>query len=137
MQYVQLRSYDRYIEAHLQLQQLEAEGIRAVLQDEYTVTIDPFLSNAVGGIKLMVPDVQWERARSIIEKLEAAYQQTFTCPVCGSHSIQRVVQKQKPVRWYTPLLSMLKLIVLREGREVYRCSSCGHETPVSDEPKDR
>ena len=45
---------------------LEQENIRCHLQDEYTVTIDPFLSNAIGGIKLMVPAIQVERALQIL-----------------------------------------------------------------------
>ncbi len=32
----------------------EEEGINCWLKDENTVTIDPILTNAIGGIKLMV-----------------------------------------------------------------------------------
>ena len=66
MNFVLLCSYNNYIDAHITMGRLEQENIRCHLQDEYTVTIDPFLSNAIGGIKLMVPAVQVERALQIL-----------------------------------------------------------------------
>jgi hypothetical protein len=45
---------------------LKEEYINCYLQDEYSVTIDPFLSNAIGGIKLMVAESQLERAKEIL-----------------------------------------------------------------------
>lgn len=68
MDFVLLNSYDNYIEAHIVMGRLEQENIRCHLQDEYTVTIDPFLSNAIGGIKLMVACVQAERALQILNE---------------------------------------------------------------------
>jgi hypothetical protein len=53
------------------LQLLEEEGIRAYLQDEHSVTINPLLTNAIGGIKLMVYQEQVPRALELLEKLEA------------------------------------------------------------------
>lgn len=69
--FVKLRSYDNYLPANMILQRLEAEGIRAYLQDEYSVTIDPILTNAIGGIKLMVHAGQAERALGLLEEMES------------------------------------------------------------------
>ena len=66
MNFVLLCSYNNYIDAHITMCRLDQENIRCHLQDEYTVTIDPFLSNAIGGIKLMVPAIQVERALQIL-----------------------------------------------------------------------
>lgn len=66
MKYVLLRSFDNYISAHIAFGRLKEEFINCYLQDEYTVTIDPLLTNAVGGIKLMVADSQAERAEEIL-----------------------------------------------------------------------
>lgn len=66
MKYVLLCSFDNYIPAHITLGRLKEEFINCYLQDEYSVTIDPFLSNAIGGIKLMVAESQLERARDIL-----------------------------------------------------------------------
>ncbi len=66
MKFVPLCSFDNYIPAHIALGRLKEEYINCYLQDEYSVTIDPFLSNAIGGIKLMVAETQAERAREIL-----------------------------------------------------------------------
>jgi hypothetical protein len=60
--------YDNYIPAHISLGRLQEQGIICWLKDENTVTIDPLLSIAVGGIKLMVATHQLERARSILQE---------------------------------------------------------------------
>lgn len=70
MKFVLLRAYDNYIPAHIALGRLKEEFINCYLQDEYSVTIDPFLSNAIGGIKLMVADTQAERAFEILNTLQ-------------------------------------------------------------------
>jgi hypothetical protein len=66
MEFVILQTFDNYISAHIALGRLKEEYINCHLQDEYSVTIDPFLSNAIGGIKLMVVEIQAERAMSIL-----------------------------------------------------------------------
>ena len=70
MKFVLLSSYDNYIPAHIALGKLREEYINCYLQDEYSVTIDPFLSNAIGGIKLMVAEPQIERAKEILLSME-------------------------------------------------------------------
>ena len=69
MGYILLCSFDNYIPAHIALGRLKEEFINCYLQDEYSVTIDPFLSNAIGGIKLMVAEAQTERAMDILNTL--------------------------------------------------------------------
>jgi len=68
--FVEVRSYDNYIEAHLMLGRLRDEYINCHLLNENSVTIDPFLSNAIGGIKLMVAEPQVERALQLIDEIE-------------------------------------------------------------------
>lgn len=66
MNFVVIGSYDNYVPAHIAMGRLKEEFINCWLQDEYTVTIDPLLSNAVGGIKLIVSETQAERALQIL-----------------------------------------------------------------------
>lgn len=70
MHFIEARAYDNYIEAHLMLGRLRDQFINCHLLNENSVTIDPFLSNAIGGIKLMVADSQLERALEIIKETE-------------------------------------------------------------------
>jgi hypothetical protein len=70
MKFILLLTFDNYIPAHIALGRLKDEFINCYLQDEYTVTIDPLLSNAIGGIKLMVAESQVERALEILNSPE-------------------------------------------------------------------
>lgn len=68
MKFLAIYSFDNYIPAHIAMGRLKEEFINCYLQDEYSVTIDPFLSNAIGGIKLMVAETQVERALEILNR---------------------------------------------------------------------
>ena len=70
MNFVQLRSFDNYINANIQLGMLQEEGINCYLKDEYIITIDPLLSPAIGGMKLMVYETQAQRAMKLLEEVE-------------------------------------------------------------------
>lgn len=70
MKFVKIRTYDNYIPAHIDMGRLRTQEVDCFLADENTVTIDPFLNYAVGGIKLMVPEQQVEKALSILENRE-------------------------------------------------------------------
>ena len=66
--FVRIAAFDDYISAHIAMGRLKDEYINCYLQDENTVTIDPLLSNAIGGIKLMVAASQAERALQILNE---------------------------------------------------------------------
>jgi len=54
------------MEAHLAKARLEAEGIQAFLLDENAVSVNPFYSPALGGVKLAVAARDADRARKIL-----------------------------------------------------------------------
>ena len=70
MNFINLRSFDNYIHANIQLGMLQEEGINCHLADEYTMTLDPFLGPAIGGMKLMVYETQVHRAIELLEEVE-------------------------------------------------------------------
>lgn len=47
---------------------LESEGIECFVQDELTVQVNPFYSNAIGGIKLQVRESDLERTIEILKE---------------------------------------------------------------------
>ena len=81
------------------LSRLEQEGIRAYLQDEHTVTIDPIVSNAIGGIKLMVVTDQLERAMELINGFEEAYNKAGACPKCESTKVKFLIEPETSRNW--------------------------------------
>ena len=68
MAFVCIRRFDTYVPAHIALGKLLQTGISAHLQDEHTVTIDPLLNLAVGGIKLFVLNKEVELAEKILSE---------------------------------------------------------------------
>jgi putative signal transducing protein len=70
MNLIAVRSYDDYISAHLMMGRLKEESITCFLKDEHSVTIGPFLSNIIGGIKLMVPEAEFEKALELLNQFE-------------------------------------------------------------------
>ena len=127
MSFVILRTYDTYIPASLMLQRLEAEGIKAYLQDEHTLTLGPMLTNALGGIKLMVYKDQLDRATMLVNNFEADYLQAGKCPICGSHDIQFVTQSRNMSNWLVAIISWMFTNYAVGVKQVYHCYQCHHE----------
>ncbi|MBS3913637.1 MAG: DUF2007 domain-containing protein [Bacteroidetes bacterium] len=63
---VQTFSYPH--EAHLAATLLDSEGIESIVKDELAVQMQPIISNAIGGVKLLVWDNEWEKASEILKK---------------------------------------------------------------------
>lgn len=82
--FIPLKSFPYIQEAYILLGKLQAEGVRAEIFDEHTVTIDPFYSNAIGGTKVMVRESDFARAQQILTKIENSevfvYKTTFAGP---------------------------------------------------------
>jgi len=70
MKFVAVKEFDDYISAHILMGRLKEENIICHLKDENTITTAPFLSPIFGGIKLMVPEAQAERAFEILNNWE-------------------------------------------------------------------
>lgn len=70
MDFVVLDVFDNYIAAHIVKGRLEAAGIDCWLKDEFlsALIVDPVLTNAIAGIKLMVPEDQFEKAEQILKE---------------------------------------------------------------------
>ena len=125
--FIAVRSYDNYIPAHMMLSRLEDEGIKAYLQDEHTVTIDPILSNAIGGIKLMIYSEQLERAMSLIQGYEEIYKKSAPCPVCHSTNVLYITQPKNPRNWIAALVSWFGGSYAVGVKNVYHCYDCSNE----------
>lgn len=85
-------SYPDATLAHLALQSLAADGIRARLADEHTATIDPLIGGAIGGVKLLVLESDVERARSLLEAPDIETDDAddeLRCPACDSPYVRR------------------------------------------------
>ena len=127
MDVVCIRTFQNYFTAHIVLTKLRDAGIECFLKDEFTVTVDPILSNAVGGIKLVVVKEEAEEADLLLKEFDEAYRQTVACPRCGSKSIELVPQ-QTTANLATAILTWIFGSYAISAKNVYQCSSCKYES---------
>lgn len=132
MSYVLLQAFDNYIAAHIAMGRLEEDGIKCWLKDENTVTIDPILSNAVGGIKLMVGKEDSERAAGILRRLDNEHKALHPCPHCSSLNIELVSTPRKASNWFSALWGFLTFSLAMPVEKVYHCFDCGHEYEIME-----
>jgi rubredoxin len=127
MDYVELRSFNNYIEASIVLNMLQHRDINCHLKDEHILTVDPLLTPALGGIKLMVYHSQAERAWDMMEQAELDYLKSIPCPVCKSHKLKVVsITRQHKCR-LSAIISMLLNGHSMEVKKVYQCEACGYD----------
>lgn len=135
MDLITLRTFQNYFSAHILLTRLRSLGIECFLKDEFTVTVDPILSNAVGGIKLVVTKENEQEARQILQELDEEYMKSAVCPKCGNHTIQ-LVPKNTTANMATAILSWLFSNYAVSAENVYQCSTCKYESATLPETFD-
>jgi Putative prokaryotic signal transducing protein len=125
MNFVQISSFDNYINANMQLALLQEEGINCYLKDEYTVTLDPLLSPAIGGMKLMVYEEQSQRAKEIIDEADKEFLLNVNCAVCGKNTLELITEIKKPAGLLQTISFLLINGQAQEVKKYYHCNSCG------------
>nr|WP_321232646.1 DUF2007 domain-containing protein [uncultured Psychroserpens sp.] len=89
--YTILATFPYSTEAQITKSKLEAEGISVMLLDEKTVDSDPLISQAIGGVKLLVSNDDIEKAIQIYNEIRP-YEldingNPIPCPSCTSNHI--------------------------------------------------
>lgn len=131
------------IDAHIVRGRLAAEGIPAYIEDDQYITMDWMMSNALGGVKVSVPESFVKKARVVLENNEdmqydiselteadfddapeAQYipEVPLHCPACDSVNVSRL-------DWFRKLsLPILFLFhsPLAFTKRHYSCDDCGH-----------
>ena len=136
MQFTVIQTFDNYVSAHIAMGRLQEDGINCWLKDENTVTIDPMLTNAVGGIKLMVADMQAQRAAGILRMLDSKNKALNPCTKCGSQNVELVSSPRKASNWIGVIIGLLFTNYGMAVNKVLHCFDCGHEYDVGEKPGD-
>lgn len=126
MELVTVRTFDNYFSANIILTRLQADGIECYLKDENTVTIDPILTYAIGGIKLVVKKEDEEKVMKLLEAYHSEYMRSATCPRCRSNSFVQIT-KPKATNYLTAILTWLFSSYAIAPEYVYQCGNCGYE----------
>ena len=129
-EFVTLWTFTYPTEAYPLMTKLQNENIQCFLFDEFTVLTNPFVSNAIGGVKIKVRSQDMQKALKILEsinfdnsgkksppaKLNEGFAKGFVvevdefCPKCNSANI------------YRKKLSFLSFF----RRIEYFCADCGY-----------
>lgn len=124
---VTISRYSLPYEAHLAKSRLDAEGIPAFIADEHTINMQWLYSNALGGVRLQVPEAYAEDARRILDEdreqdlLDQEGWESLVCPECGSEDTEFY---QIGRRWaFLVFLGInFPLFPVKDG---IKCRSCG------------
>lgn len=135
MDFITLRTFQNSFSAHLILTKLRSAGINCFLEDEFTVTVDPILSNAIGGIKLVVRKEEQEDAIELLQVIDEDYIRSAVCPRCGKHTIE-LVPKNTTKNMASVFLSWVLGSYAVSPKNVYQCSSCKYESETLPESFD-
>jgi len=127
MEYILLKAYDNYISAHIAMGRLQQEGVICWLKDEYTVTVDPILTNAVGGIKLMVARQDAKFAKELLDRERREHQALSPCPNCGSVNVELVSTPRKASNWMSAIIAFFFTAYAPPVDMVYHCFDCNFE----------
>lgn len=89
--YTVIATFPYSTEAQITKSKLEAEGITVMLLDEKTIDSDPLISQAIGGVKLLVADDDFDEAVKIYNEIRP-YEtdengEQIPCPSCKSTHI--------------------------------------------------
>ena len=132
MDMVTLQTFDNYFNANIQMTRLRAAGVECYLKDEYTVTIDPLLSNAIGGIKLLVRKSEERNVRKLLREMNEEADSKLLCPQCGSHKFI-LVPKRSTENLLAAITTWLFSAYAVSAENVYQCTDCGYESETLPE----
>jgi ribosomal protein S27AE len=127
MNMITLRSFDNYFLANITLTKLQDAAVECYLKDENTVTIDPILSNAIGGIKLVVKETDAADAKQLLQQFDEEYLKSVKCPKCSATEIT-LVTKPGASNYITAIFTWLFSSYAVAAESIYQCGKCGYES---------
>lgn len=87
---------------------LEAEGISCFVKDELTVQVNPFYSNAIGGVKLQVLERDLNQAIEILKKMEYIKEENSQTSEKLPHINEHSNNQNKKRNWYNLFCSWFR-----------------------------
>ena len=132
-----LKTFESAIDAHLLRSRLSNEGIMSFIFDENIMTLNPLYNITVGGIKLMVPEADYESAMQILSRIEATpfrdeNNNIVVCPSCGSGDFYQSFKSFKGLGGtISAVITLLLTIFPLYFKSAYKCKSCGYEFQIN------
>ena len=124
MNFKQIATYDNYMLANMTLGLLTENDIKCQLKDEHIVTIDPLLNPAVGGIKLLVEEKDFDRAVALMKEAENDYLKDIVCPYCNNQTLSVEEKTNNPTNFWGKLKNQVLFGQTSTYSKGYRCKNC-------------
>ncbi len=134
-------TYTSVHEAHMARSVLAAAGMDAHIADEHLVSMDWTYSNAIGGVKVLVPEDRSDEARELLASGAEAIEEPFTdnntdkvdldtCRRCGG-----CVFTSRPAAGWFAMLSWLTFgFPLGSPKRHRYCRECGEPAGGNSAP---
>lgn len=132
MRTVVLKTFDQYFSAHILSSKLKDAGVESYLFDENSITIGPFMTNALGGIKLAVDEADEVTARNLISQFDEEYRRSAVCPKCFSNEID-LVPRREAGNMITAIFTWLFSNYALSSENIYECRHCGYQSETLPE----
>ncbi len=126
MNFKQIASYDNFLLANMTMGLMTENDIKCQLKDEHIVTMDPLLNAAVGGIKLLVEEKEYERAIALMKDAEETFVRDIACPDCKVHALTVEEKTNNPQDFWGKLKNQLLYGQTSTYSKKYRCTNCNH-----------
>jgi DNA-directed RNA polymerase subunit RPC12/RpoP len=93
----------------------------------------PLYNASIGGIKLNIKNIDFEKAEKIIREIEGQdivdeKNQVIKCPQCGSKNLYSGFKSMKGIKGIiSAVISFAFMVLPIYYRTVYKCKDCGFE----------
>ncbi|MEO6541056.1 MAG: DUF2007 domain-containing protein [Ferruginibacter sp.] len=124
MNFKQIATYDNYMLANMTMGLMTENDIKCQMKDENIITMDPLLNAAVGGIKLLVEEKDYDRALAIMLEAENEYLKDIACPNCKSLSLVVEEKTNNPQDFWGKLKNQVLFGQTSTYSKNYRCTHC-------------
>ena len=124
MNFKQIASYDNYMLANMTMGLFTENDIKCQMKDENIVTMDPLLNAAVGGIKLLVEEKDYDKAIALMKEAENDYLKDIACPNCKSPSLIVEEKTNNPTDFWGRLKNQVLFGQTSTYSKNYRCTNC-------------
>ena len=124
MNFRQIATYDNYMLANMAMGLMTENDIKCQMKDENIITMDPLLNAAVGGIKLLVEEKDYDRALAIMLQAENEYLKEIPCPNCTSLSLVVEEKTNNPQDFWGKLKNQVLFGQTSTYSKNYRCTNC-------------
>ena len=128
-----LKTFQNPLDANLTKGLLESNGIEAFIFDENIAYVNPVLTTAIGGVKLLVSSKDYEKAAALLSEVDEDINKEelkIKCPVCGSLHI-KILNTPNWIAFLIMLFSFASTPNTGNTKR-YKCKNCNNEWANSE-----